>query len=401
MTRSKDLVFSLRRHGRQKQDSEGATLNTLTFSLDEGAPTGASIDPTSGVFTWTPSEDQGPGTYTVTVRVTDDGTPALDDFETITITVGEVNAAPELAAIGTQNINEGSELTFTASATDPDLDSEGAALNTLTFSLDEGAPTGASIDPTSGVFTWTPSEDQGPGTYTVTVRVTDDGTPALDDFETITITVGEVNAAPELAAIGTQNINEGSELTFTASATDPDLDSEGAALNTLTFSLDEGAPTGASIDPTSGVFTWTPSEDQGPGTYTVTVRVTDDGTPALDDFETITITVGEVNAAPELAAIGTQNINEGSELTFTASATDPDLDSEGAALNTLTFSLDEGAPTGASIDPTSGVFTWTPSEDQGPGTYTVTVRVTDDGTPALDDFETITITVGEVNAAPS
>ena len=43
----------------------------------------------------------------------------------------------------------------------------------------------------------------------------------------------------------------------------------------------------------------------------VTVRVTDDGTSSLDDFETFNITVGEVNQAPVLAAIGNKNVNEG------------------------------------------------------------------------------------------
>ena len=99
--------------------------------------------------------------------------------------------------------------------------------------------------------------------------------------------------------IGDQAVNEGDELTFTATATDPDLPA-----NTLTFSLDAGAPAGATIEPVSGVFTWTPTETQGPGTFDVTVRVTDDGTPALDDIETITITVNEINEAPVLAAIG-------------------------------------------------------------------------------------------------
>ncbi|MEQ9411309.1 MAG: cadherin repeat domain-containing protein, partial [Fuerstiella sp.] len=33
---------------------------------------------------------------------------------------------------------------------------------------------------------------------------------------------------------------------------------------------------------------------------------------------------------------------------------------------------------------------------QGPGTYTITVRVTDDGTPARDDSETIQVTVSDV-----
>jgi hypothetical protein len=73
--------------------------NALAFSLDSGAPSGASIT-AAGVFTWTPTEAQGPGSYPVTVRVRDNGSPALEDFETFTISVNEVNVAPELAHIG-------------------------------------------------------------------------------------------------------------------------------------------------------------------------------------------------------------------------------------------------------------------------------------------------------------
>ncbi len=142
----------------------------------------------------------------------------------------------------------------------------------------------------------------------------------MSDFETITVTVAEVNAAPVLAAIGNQTVDEGTALAFTATASDPDLPA-----NTLTFSLDAGAPSGATIDPNTGAFTWTPTEGQGPGSYTLTVRVTDNGTPALSDFETITVTVAEVNAAPVLDAIGDQTVDEGTALTFTATASDPDL----------------------------------------------------------------------------
>ena len=359
--------------------------NGLTFSLDAGAPAGAAIDPVTGDFTWTPTEAQGPGSYDVTVRVTDDGSPVEDAFETITITVNDVNNAPVLAAIGNQSANEGSLLTFTATASDSDLPANG-----LTFSLDAGAPAGAAIDPVTGDFTWTPTEAQGPGSYDVTVRVTDDGSPARDAFETITITVNEVNTAPALAAIGNQSVDEGSLLTFTATATDSD-----APPNALTFSL-AGAPAGASIDPATGVFTWTPSEAQGPGVYTFDVEVADGGTPPLGDSETITVTVGEVNTAPALAAIGNQSVNEGSQLTFTASATDSDLPADG-----LTFSLDAGAPAGAAIDPATGDFTWTPTEAQGPGSYGVTVRVSDDGTPTLTDSETITVTVNATDVVGS
>jgi hypothetical protein len=185
-----------------------------------------------------------------------------------------------------------------------------------------------------------------------------------------------------LAAIGNPSVNESNLLTFTATATDPQSPPQ-----TLTFSLDPGAPAGASIT-TGGVFTWTPHETNGPGVFSVTVRVTDNGSPPLDDFETITITVNEVNLPPVLAAIGHKLVTAGSNLTFTATATDLDRPAQA-----LVFSLDAGAPAGASINATSGVFTWTPSASHTPTTNQITVRVTDNGTPALNDFETFNIVV--------
>ncbi len=349
---------------------------TLTFSLDAGAPSGASLT-TAGVFTWTPTEAQGPFTNTVTVRVTDNGSPALNDFETIQIIVNEVNTAPVLAAIGNKTTAENVLLTFTATATDADQPT-----NTLTFSLDAGAPSGASLT-TAGVFTWTPTPAQGPSTNSVTVRVTDNGSPALNDFETIQIIVTEPNIAPVLAAIGNKTVNEGTLLTFTATATDANTPAQ-----TLTYSLDAGAPSGASIT-SGGVFTWTPTEAQGPSTNAVTLRVTDNGTPALNDFETISIVVSEVNAAPVLATIGNRTVAPSTLLTFTATATDADQPA-----NTLAFSLDAGAPSGASIT-SGGVFTWTPTPAQSLSTNSVTIRVTDNGSPTLDDFETISIVVSQ------
>ncbi len=66
-----------------------------------------------------------------------------------------------------------------------------------------------------------------------------------------------------------------------------------------------------------------------------------------------------MNVAPFLAAIGDKSVDELVQLTFTATATDADL-----PVQTLTFSLVD-APDGAAIT-TAGVFTWTPTEEQGP-----------------------------------
>jgi hypothetical protein len=200
---------------------------------------------------------------------------------------GPSNTPPVLSTIGNKTVNEGSLLTFTATANDSDTPGQ-----TLTFSLDAGAPSGADIHPSSGVFNWSPSEMQGPGVYSVTIRVTDSGSPLMSDSEMISITVNEMNTPPVLAPIGNKVVAEVALVTFTASATDSDVPAQA-----LTYSLDAGAPTGATINATSGVFTWTPTAAQGPSTNPITIRVMDNGSPALSDFETINIIVNDSAAA--------------------------------------------------------------------------------------------------------
>ncbi len=358
--------------------------DTLTFSLDAGAPTGAAIDPTTGVFTWTPTEVQGGFTYEVTIRVTDDGLPNLSDAVTFSITVEETNQAPIIQAIGDQTITEGSLLALTVRASDPD-----DPANSFTYSLGAGAPAGAAINASSGLFTFTPTENQGPGTYSVTVRVTDDGSPAQTAVATFSIEVTEGNGAPSLEDIDNQYVLEGQTLSFSATASDPDTPA-----NVLTFSLDAGAPAGATINPNTGLFSWTPTEAQGPGSYSITVRVTDDGDPALSDTTTFSIEVGEQNQPPVFEAVDDQTVGEGQTLSLTLRATDPDLPAA-----TLTYSFLAAAPTGATLNSSTGVFRWTPAEGQV-GTYTITVQVADDGNPALTDSMSFTVTVTETNSPP-
>ena len=200
---------------------------------------------------------------------------------------------------------------------------------------------------------------------------------------------GGANRPPVLTAIEDKSVAESVPLTFQAVATDPD------AGQTLTYSLSTDAPPGASIDANSGVFTWTPTEAQGPGAHSFNVRVADNGTPSRITTERITVNVTEVNRAPVLATISNITLNEGSPINAVGSATDPDLPA-----NTLTFSLDAGAPAGATIDPLTGVIAWVPSEAQGIGDYSFTVRVTDNGTPVMAHTRTFSVHVNEVNNPP-
>ena len=102
------------------------------------------------------------------------------------------------------------------------------------------------------------------------------------------------------------------------------------------------------------------------------------------------------NSAPTTASVLPPTLNEKETLSLTIPADDVDL-----PFNQLSYDLVGSVPAGASINPTNAQFSWTPAEDQGPGTYAISVRVTDTGWPRLSVTNTFTVTVNEVNHAPS
>src|SRR6185503_4785521 len=62
------------------------TPRAFSWSLGGGAPTNAVINPGTGVFTWTPTESQGPGTYQIQVIVTDNSSPPLRATNLVNVT---------------------------------------------------------------------------------------------------------------------------------------------------------------------------------------------------------------------------------------------------------------------------------------------------------------------------
>jgi len=356
----------------QATDPEGGTI---TYAIDaDSEAAGMMMDPVTGAFTWVPTEEQGPGSFLVTFTATDDGNPTASADTTITILVNEVNMAPELTVNPNATVKPGEDLTFTAAATDEDIPA-----NELTFSL-SGGEAGMAIDPESGVFTWT--APGASGQFLVTVIVTDNGVPALSDSADVSIMV-TTNEPPEFdtnnldfPADGTE-IDELNPLAFAVTAIDP----EGG---TVTYTLaDESLVEGMAFVDSTGAFSWTPTEEQGPESYQLTFTATDDGNPAASRDTTITVIVNEVNMAPVLDAIADISSQPGSTVTFTATASDGDIPA-----NNLTFSL-SGAEPGMEIDPESGVFTWVLAEG-GPFQVTVIVNDNAEGMP-LTDSQVVTI----------
>ncbi len=131
------------------------------------------------------------------------------------------------------------------------------------------------------------------------------------------------------------------------------------------------------------------------GSATLRVVAEDDGGGAGGGIDrspgqVASITVRPVPDPPVLDPIGSPSGIALVPITFTATASDADLDG-------LTFTLESGAgavPPGATITPAGG-FSWTPTALQG-GIWTFDVVVTDDSPSLLRDRQTITVTVSVI-----
>jgi len=141
-----------------------------------------------------------------------------------------------------------------------------------------------------GIFKFVPvSADSwitSPGNYTINV-FTEFQTPQSGIFIKLIYKDGIVSLAPDyvvkLKEIGNKKVEEGKNLSFTASITDSTVEEE--------YSL-KNAPSGATINSSTGVFSWTPTKSQV-GTYIFDVIVK---SGPLEDKEKITVTV---NGKPE------------------------------------------------------------------------------------------------------
>jgi hypothetical protein len=191
--------------------------------------------------------------------------------------------------------------------------------------------------------------------------------PAVADTTT-TITA---NLPPVLSAISDVITDEGHPFAMSAIATDPN------AGDVLQYSLDPGAPAGMAIDPSTGRISWTPAN--GPSSAMVTVRVADAGSPRLTDARSFLVTVR--NVSPTVNAGSDFTIRAGEAWSRIGSYTDPGADSWAA-------SVDYGTGQGFSPLALQSSQTFAVSHVYGtPGSYTVTVRITDqDGGVGTSQF---------------
>ena len=341
-------------------------------------------------------------TFSLKVRVTDNGSGNFYTDATITINVLQGTNQPPVIANQSFSVNENSAngtLVGTVVASDPD------AGEILTFSILSGNTSGAfAINASTGVlsvansavlnFEVTPS-------FALVVKVQDNGTGTLSAQATITVNLLNVNEPPVVnnQTFSVLTMAPNGTLVGTVSATDPD------AGEILSFAITSGNTGSAfAINSLTGKISVANSAavnfPTNP-TFSLKVRVTDNGSGNFYTDATITINVLQGTNQPPVIANQSFSVNENSAngtLVGTVVASDPD------AGEILTFSILSGNTSGAfAINASTGVlsvansavlnFEVTPS-------FALVVKVQDNGTGTLSNQAKITITLREVSQSP-
>ncbi len=340
--------------------------DALTYSLT-AFPTGMTIDQTTGLIEWTPSDDHV-GINSVTVLVLDGN--GGNDTQIFSVSVSDTNDPPGIISTALTTAEEDTEYAYDVDALDPDDD-------ILAYSLTTN-PNGMTIDSATGLILWTPINDQV-GTKNVVVLVLDGN--GGTDSQSFTITVANVNDPPTITSTQIITTAEDSLYSYDVDASDVDVG------DSLAYSL-TASPVGMTIDPATGLITWTPTNDQV-GFNEVVVLVSDGNGGNVT--QTFSISVSNTNDAPTITSTPITAGTEDTEYTNDVNATDMDIG------DTLTYSLTT-YPDGMVIDSATGMITWTPTNDHI-GANSVTVKVID-GNGSMDT-QSFSITVSNVNDPPT
>jgi hypothetical protein len=238
------------------------------------------------------------GSWSFELKVTDNGSPSQIVTSNAVLTVKK--ASPTVAAtLSSSSITAGGSVTDSATLTGG---YQAGASVTYEFFLGPtctGTPTilGSPVGVTNGSVPNSASQKFGTaGSYSWTASYSGDNNnnPAVSNCQTLTVV-----APPTLSVPGPQSVGAGSTIRFIVSATGA------GGCNGVTLSPSGALPAGATFGSTqcfatsaSSVFSWTPTDSQAPGDYTVTFAATDANHSVTTSQ--VTIHVSPVNKAAPL-----------------------------------------------------------------------------------------------------
>ena len=340
--------------------------------------------------------------HQLVIQLRDTANPDLSDHATITIDVQDRNDKPEvLSKSATIEEHSATETAVaTMEATDEDTGPETFVWSIVGGNLGDAFTIDANTGEVSVANSDAVNFESAP-TIELEVRATDQGIPVASGTGTLTITLTDINEAPEFTEEQTFEVLEnaaGSSAIGTLSASEVD------AGQTLSWTLLGGADSQLFNLASDGELTLSENAQlnfEQTTSYELEVQVSDSATTPLSDTGVITISVQDVNDAPKIESQEFElPENSGFETEIgTVSATDED------AGQTISFSITGGTLADAfQIDASSGLLSVAENailDFESEGSKTVEVTATDNDTSPLSSAVLLTITLQDLNEAPA
>ena len=366
--------------------------DSLTYALSGTAASFFDIvEQTGQLQTREPLNHEGTDTYTGAIMVTDgkntagEADPDIDDTIVITITVGDVDEAPEIMGDSVIDIAEGGA-TFVGfySATDPEGEAVGLTL--------EGSDR-SHFDFDSGVLRFPEVPDhEARAAYGVQVKATDGR-----NTSTLNVTVNVENVEERGSVALPSQPQERTR--FTGSLTDPD-----GRISGLTWTWERslnGFSSWSTIDGATS-STYTPTTGDVGQYLRATASYTDghgSGKSAEATSDSAVRAAPVTNQAPEFPSTETgrrsvlENTQAGRPIGLPVEAIDDDVD------DTLTYTLDTSGATFFDIGERGQLFTRAVLDRERRTSYRVTVTAKDPS--RATDSIGVTIAIDEVDEDPT
>ncbi|KAK7101767.1 hypothetical protein V1264_020097 [Littorina saxatilis] len=332
--------------------------------------------------------------YTLVVHVIDDGPTPMTGSATVVVFVGNVNEhTPSFAPVTyTAAVDEdaGAGILVTkVTATDQDT---GGKDGTIRYSIVSGNGVSAfTIDSATGQISTTGVglDREVTDTHTLTVRASDDvpGSPTEKFADaTVVITVIDVNDnAPLCTPVVYQaRVTEPSGMAATVvTLTAVDDDEAGTAFATTTFTITGGnSPVFFQISG-SDVQLTQPVDYETTKSYTLTIRVEDQGTPPLSSTCRVDVTIVSANEFPPITTDPNQSINLPEITAIGTVVHDVDATDEDQGIGSvITYNITSGNTNSDFFcyASTGEVVVWNALDfDTPPQTYNLTIEAADDG----------------------
>jgi hypothetical protein len=280
---------------------------TLTWTIQSGnIGTAFALSSTTGAVTVVGALNyEARPSYTLAIRATDNGTPALFTTTNFTINVVDVNDVPVINA-QSRSIDENTPIGTAVTGGAIIATDEDRPVQTLGFTIVSGNADGAfSIGLLDGVLRVArhPLLDyEARRVYNLIVNVTDTGSPRRWAAAPVTVSLVDVNDPPVLNSTRrrvAENVAVG-----TAMLEGPLVGGdEDRPVQTLTYTIESGnIGNRFALNASTGVLTVAAAtlNFESEWQYNLTVRVTDYGTPQLSSTGVVSVQLVDVNDRPEM-----------------------------------------------------------------------------------------------------